>query len=242
MERDERFGDLKAAFRAVTRDRGWWWKVLVGGPMLLLPFAFLIPMGFTMEVLRRAKRNPEKFVLPGFELARWGRYAREGWVKLLIASGTLLAPVLAWMGFTWAVALIVRFPGCERWQFFFEMLLPFASPVALFITIPFCAVACCRYLDTGRIGPAFDYVTNIKIYRAGFVDFSIGAVVILGMNAIAQTWLLPLMWGLFFGLCVADCWFGPIYNEAAQRVWRAEREEAAGDGENQEPPPSDGGK
>jgi hypothetical protein len=180
-----------------------------------------------MEVLRRAKNRPDKFTLPGFGFALWGRYAREGCVKLLIAFGTLLAPVLAWVGFTWAVALIFRFPGSERWQFFFEMLLPFAMPVALFVTIPFCAVACCRYLDTGRIGPAFDYVTNVRIYRAGFVDFSIGAVVILGLNSIAQTWLFPLMWGLFFGLCVVDCWFGPIYNEAAQRVKRAEEAAAA---------------
>jgi hypothetical protein len=228
MENNERFGDLKQAFRAVTRDGTWWWKVLLGGPMLFIPVAFLIPMGFTMEVLRRAKKNPEKFVLPGFGLALWGRYTKEGCVKLLIASGTLLAPALAWMGFTWAVALILHIPGCERWQFLIEALLPFASPVAFFITIPFCAVACCRYLETEQIGPAFDYVTNIKIYRAGFADFSIGAVVILGMNAIAQTWLFPLMWGLFFGLCVVDCWFGPIYNEAARRVRLAEKQMAAG--------------
>ncbi|MBI5684943.1 MAG: DUF4013 domain-containing protein [Verrucomicrobia bacterium] len=234
MENDERFGDLKAAFRAVTRDGTWWWKVLLGGPMLFIPVAFLIPMGFTMEVLRRAKNNPGKFVLPGFGVSLWGRYAKEGLIKLVIAFGTLLAPVLAWMGFTWAVALILRFPGSDRWQFFFEMLLPFASPVAFFVTIPFCAVACCRYLESGRIGPAFDYVTNVKIYRAGFVDFSIGAVVIMGMNAIAQTWMLPLMWGLFFGLCVVDCWFGPIYNEAARRVKREEEAAAASSAEDEE--------
>jgi len=227
MENNERFGDLKRAFRMVTRDPGWWWKVLIVGPMVFCPLTFLLPLGFTMEVLRRAKKNPEKFVLPGFGLALWGRYAKEGLVKLLITFGTLLAPVLAWMGFTWAVALIFRFPGCERWQFFFETLLPFASPVAFFLTIPFCAVACCRYIETGRIGPAFDYVANVKIYRAGFVDFSVGALVVVGMNAIAQTWLLPLMWGLLFSLCVGDCWFGPIYNEAAQRVKRDEEAAAA---------------
>ena len=240
MENNERFGDLKQAFRAVTRDGSWWWKVLMGGPMLFIPLAFLIPMGFTMEVLRRAKKNPEKFVLPGFGFPLWGRYFKEGAVKLLIAFGTLLAPVLAWMGFTWAVALIFHFPGCERWQFFLKVLLPFASPVAFFLTIPFCAVSCCRYLDTGRIGPAFDYVTNIKIYRAGFLDFSIGAVVIMGMNAIAQTWLLPLMWGLFFSLCVGDCWFGPIYNEAARQVRREEAEAAAANGVEDGEPSSPG--
>ncbi len=234
MENNERFGDLKRAFRMVTRDPGWWWKVLIGGPMIFCPLTFLLPLGFTMEVLRRAKKNPEKFVLPGFGLALWGRYAGDGLVKLLITFGTLLVPVLAWMGFTWAVASIFRFPGAERWQFFFETLLPFASPVAFFLTIPFCAVACCRYIETGRIGPAFDYVTNIKIYRAGFVDFSIGAMVILGMNAIAQTWLLPLMWGLFFSLCVGDCWFGPIYNEVVRRVRRAEEEEAASSAADEE--------
>lgn len=241
MENDERFRDLKQAFRAVTRDGSWWWKVLICGPMLFFPLTFLVPLGFTMEVLRRAKNDPAKFILPGFGLKLWGRYAKEGAVKLMIAFGTLLAPALAWIGFTWAVALIFHFPGCERWQFFFKMLLPFASPVAFFFTIPFCAVACCRYLDTGRIGPAFDYVTNIKIYRAGFVDFSLGAVIIMGMNAIAQTWLLPLMWGLFFSLCVVDCLFGPIYNEAAQRVWHAEEEaEAAIREEGEESSPDSG--
>ena len=237
MENKERFGDLKAAFRAVTRDSGWWWKVLAGGPMLFCPLTFLIPLGFTMEVLRRAKGNPAKFILPGFGLPLWGCYVREGAVKLLIALGALIAPTLAWLGFTWAVALIFHFPGCERWQFFFAVLLPFASPVALFVTLPFCAVACCRYLDTGRIGPAFDYVTNIRIYRAGFVDFSLGAVIIMGMNSIAQTWLLPLVWGLFFSLCVADCWFGPIYNEAARCVKRAEEMAAAGNADEEQPLP-----
>ncbi|MFZ2643497.1 MAG: DUF4013 domain-containing protein [Verrucomicrobiia bacterium] len=236
METHERFVDLKQAFRMVTRDQGWWWKVLVGGPMLFIPLAFLIPMGFTMEVLRRAKKNPAKFVLPGFGLPLWGRYVREGAVKLLITFGTLLVPVVAWMGFTWAVALILHFPGCERWQFFFEVLLPFALPAALFLTIPYGAVACCRYLDTGLIGPAFDYARNFRIYRAGLVDFSVGAMVVLGMNAIAQTWMLPLMWGLFFSLCVGDCWFGPIYNEAAQRVKR-EDEAAAADSEAEEKQP-----
>lgn len=120
MENNERFSDLKRAFHMVTRDPGWWWKVLICGPMVFCPLTFLIPLGFTMEVLRRAKKNPEKFVLPGFGLALWGRYAKEGLVKLLITFGTLLVPVLAWMGFTWAVALIFRFPGCERWQFFFR--------------------------------------------------------------------------------------------------------------------------
>ena len=234
MEREERFFDFKEAFRAVTRDSGWWWKVLAGGPMLFFPLTFLIPLGFTMEVLRRAKNNPGKFILPGFGVRLWGRYITEGGVKLVIACGTLLAPALAWLGFSWAVALILHLPGAERWQFFFKVLLPFASPVALFVTLPFCAVGCCRYLDTGRIGPAFDYATNFRIYREGFVDFSIGAIFVLGMNAVAQTWLLPLMWGVFFGVCLVDYWFGPIYNQAAQRVKRQDDLAAAESAKNAE--------
>jgi Protein of unknown function (DUF4013) len=232
MDRRERFCDLKEAFRAVTRDHGWWWKVLIGGPMLFCPLTFLIPLGFTMEVLRRAKTRPETFILPGFGVRLWGRYLQEGAVKLLIAFGTLFAPALAWLGFTWAVALILHLPGAERWQYFFELLLPYASPVAFFFTLPFCAVGCCRYLDTGRIGPAFDYATNFRIYCEGFTEFSIGAVFVLGMNAIAQTWLLPVPWGVFFGVCVVDCWFGPIYNEAAQRVKRQDELAAAENGDD----------
>ncbi len=227
MDREERFGDLKQAFRAVTRDSGWWWKVLIGGPLLFCPLTFLIPMGFTMEVLRRAKTRPEAFILPDFGVGLWGRYIREGGIKFVIALGTLLAPALTWLGFTWAVALIFHLSGAERWQYFFETLLPLALPVASFVTLPFCAVGCCRYLDTGRLGPAFDYATNIRIYCEGFSNFSIGALVVLGMTAVAQTWLFPLPWGVFFSICVADCWFGPIYNEAAQRVKRRDDQAAA---------------
>jgi len=218
MNQEERFQDLKKAFAAVTYDPGWWWKVLVGGPMLFFPLTFLIPLGFTMEVLRRAKNNPDGFSLPSFNLVFWGQYLREGCVKLVIAFGTLIVPVLVWCGFSWAVAMIIGFPGAHDWFFFLDKLLPFAGPVAFFATLPFCAVACCRYLETGRLAPAFDYPTNLRIYRAGFVDFSLGSVFLLGMNFIAQTWFVLIPWGVFFGLCVVDNWFGPIYNDAARRI------------------------
>ncbi|MCX7826478.1 MAG: hypothetical protein N2689_13095 [Verrucomicrobiae bacterium] len=94
MDHEERFHDLKKAFAAVTYDPGWWWKVLIGGPMLFFPLTFLIPLGFTMEVLRRAKNNPDGFCLPSFSLVFWGQYLREGCVKLVIAFGTLIVPVL----------------------------------------------------------------------------------------------------------------------------------------------------
>jgi hypothetical protein len=218
MQNAERFSDLKRAFCAVTRDPGWWWKVLIGGPMLFFPLTFLVPMGFTMEVLRRAKNDPANFILPSFAFKHWWRYACEGAVKLVIAFGTLLVPILLWCGISWAVALLVHFPGAEQWDFFFTMLLPFAGPISFFVTLPFCAVGCCRYLDTGRIAPAFDYATNFRIYRAGFVDFSLGAVFLLGVNNVGQTWLIFLPCFIFFGLCLVDNWFAPIYNEAARKA------------------------
>ena len=218
MQNAERFGDLKRAFATVTRDRGWWWKVILGGYLLFFPLTFLVPLGFTMEVLRRAKNDPANFILPSFAFRHWWRYAQEGAAKLVIAFGTLIVPVLLWCAFSWAVAMVVHFPGAQQWSFFFTTLLPFAGPAILFFTLPFCAVGCCRYLDTGRISAAFNFPLALRIYRAGFVDFSLGAVFLLGVNSIGQTWLVFLPGFVFFGLCLVDNWFAPIYNEAARKA------------------------
>ncbi|MCX7803629.1 MAG: DUF4013 domain-containing protein [Planctomycetota bacterium] len=201
-----RFRDIKTAFRAVTRDEKWLQKVLLGGFMLFLPGPFLFSLGFTMEVLRRAKNAPANFVLPSWDFELWPRYFREGLVKFALAIVAIIIPSLAWLGIVWLACLATGVPAAG--------LLPMALPILNFVALPFCAVCCCRYLDTGRLSAGLDIGTCLRIYRAGFADFSIGALILIGLITVGQSLIVTLPFVLFFGLCLVDNWFGPIYNSA----------------------------
>lgn len=210
----ERFAELKKAFRAVTRDPNWLPKVLLGGFMLFLPILFLFSLGYTMEVLRRAKNDPDSFILPSWDFSHWPRYFYEGLVKFVIAIVVIIVPTLA-------LAAAIAFPmGAVTGLGPFDALRAYAPIVATvlpllnFVTLPFCAVACCRYLDSGKVSDEFHLATCWRIYRAGFKDFSLGAFILIGFLTVGQSLLITMPFVLFFGLCLVDNWFGPIYNVA----------------------------
>src|SRR5476649_1922260 len=124
--RSTRFSDQKDGFRQILSDPHWLAKVLLGGFLLINPFlvalapayfsgqgpgwvrevfpwilgfnvlSFWFPLGFTYEVLRRARtgRGPQ---LPDWRWDVLPRYAYEGAVKLSIAVFTLLLPAAIWM-------------------------------------------------------------------------------------------------------------------------------------------------
>src|SRR5471032_1656461 len=109
-----RFSDQKEGFRLILSDPHWLAKVLLGGFLLINPFlvalapayfsghgpawvrmafpwllgfntlSFWFPLGFTYEVLRRARtgRGPQ---LPEWSWDRLGVFAHEGAVKFTLA-------------------------------------------------------------------------------------------------------------------------------------------------------------
>src|SRR3984957_16771217 len=122
-----RFSDQKDGFRQILSDPHWFAKVLLGGFLLINPFlvalapayfsgeapawvkasfpwilgfnvlSFWFPLGFTFEVLRRA-RTGRGFQLPDWRWSRLSVFAKEGSVKLTLAITTLLLPAALWMG------------------------------------------------------------------------------------------------------------------------------------------------
>src|ERR1700760_3860534 len=59
--------------------------------------SFWFPLGFTYEVLRRA-RTGQGSQLPDWKLSKLGVFAKEGAVKLTLGIFTLLLPAALWMG------------------------------------------------------------------------------------------------------------------------------------------------
>ncbi len=180
-----RFADQKNGFRQILADPHWLAKVLLGGFLLINPFliavapayfsgtgpawvkavfpwilgfnilSFWFPLGFTYEVLRRA-RTGRGVQLPDWEWSRLGVFAREGSVKLVIAIFTLLIPTAIWTGTIYLV--FMRGFGLPA-----TLLTLFIPPIMLFV-IPFCGVACCRWLDGASVlDSALNYKENYRL-------------------------------------------------------------------------------
>lgn len=233
----KRFADFEDAFRQLTSDPHWIAKLVLTGVLLINPLlvalapryfqpdhpawvqtivpwlfvlnvlTFCFPLGFTFEVLRRA-RTGRGSQLPEWRLDRLGRYGYEGLVKFGLAGGTLLLPVGIWFALVYLV--FIRGLGLPS-----AMLSMFSGPI-VWLGIPFCAVACCRWLDGI---PAWDcalnYAANWRILRRGCPDFLIAAAVLMGFNAIGNGFFYSIPFATVFGLCFVDLWFGPIYAEVA---------------------------
>ncbi len=163
-----RFSDQKDGFRQILSDPHWLAKILLGGFLLINPFlialapayfsgtgpawvarvfpwilgfnvaSFWFPLGFTYEVLRRARTSRGR-QLPDWRIDRLAVFAHEGSVKLVLATFTLILPAAIWMGACYG--LFVYLLGLP------PALLSLFVPPALLFLIPFCAVACCRWLD-----------------------------------------------------------------------------------------------
>ncbi len=234
-----RFIDQKNGFRQVLSDPHWLAKVLLGGFLLINPFlvalapayfsghgpawvkqvfpwilgfnlcTFWFPLGFTFEVLRRA-RTSRGMQLPDWEWNRLPTFAYEGSVKLTLAIFTLLIPAGLWMSACYG--LFVALLGLPS-----ALLSLFVPPIMLFI-IPFCGVACCRWLDGASVtNCALNYLENFRLFRKGWPDYLIAAAFIVGVNSITTAFFYTIPFGAVFGLCLVDTWFGPIYAESVAR-------------------------
>jgi hypothetical protein len=234
-----RFSDQKDGFRQILSDRHWLAKVLLGGFLLINPFlvalapayfsgqgpdwvkmvfpwilgfnvlAFWFPLGFTFEVLRRA-RTGRGHQLPEWKWGKLGVFAKEGAVKLTLAVTTLLLPMTLWMGAIYG--LFIYLLGLPV-----TLLTLFVPPIMLFV-IPFCGVACCRWLDGHSVlSCALNYAENIRLFRRGWKDYLIASAFIVGVNSITTAFFYTIPFGAVFGLCLVDTWFGPIYAESVAR-------------------------
>ncbi len=231
-----RFRDQKNGFRQILSDPHWLAKVLLGGFLLINPFlvalapayfsgtgpawvrevfpwilgfnvcSFWFPLGFTYEVLRRA-RTGRGVQLPEWQWDVLPRFAYEGSVKLVLAIFTLLLPAALWMGACYG--LFVAGLGLPP-----ALLSIFIPPIMLFV-IPFCGVACCRWLDGASVlSCALNYRENLRLFARGCPDYLIAAAFIVGVNSITTAFFYTIPFGAVFGLCLVDTWFGPIYAES----------------------------
>jgi hypothetical protein len=230
------FRDHKDGFFQILTDRNWLAKVLLGGFLLINPFlvaltpayfsghapgwvatvfpwilgfnvlSFWFPLGFTYEVLRRARTGRGR-QLPDWRWDRLGVFAREGAVKLTLAVTTLLLPAALWVGACYG--LFIGLLGLPA-----TLLSLFIPPIMLFV-IPFCGVACCRWLDGVPVWRcALDYAENWRLFHRRWKEYLIASAFILGVNSVTTAFFYTIPFGAIFGLCVVDTWFGPIYAES----------------------------
>jgi hypothetical protein len=234
--RNARFHEQKDGFRQILADPHWLAKIMLGGFLLINPFlvalapsylsgheaawvrtvfpwvlafnvlSFWFPLGFTFEVLRRARAGGGR-QLPEWE--RLGTFAFEGAVKLTLAIPTLLLPVALWMAA--CHELFVATLGLP------VALLGLFLPPILLLVIPFCGVACCRWLDGASVlDAAWNYAENFRLFRLRWEDYLIASAFIVGVNAVTTAFFYTIPFGAIFGLCLVDTWFGPIYAESGR--------------------------
>jgi hypothetical protein len=145
--------------------------------------------------------------LPDWRWNRLGVFAYEGAVKLCLAVTTLLAPAAVWMSACYGL-------------FVFALGLPAALltlflPPILLVVIPFCGIACCRWLDgTPAWRCALDYAGNARLFGRAWKEYLIASVFILGVNSVTTAFFYTIPFGAVFGLCLVDTWFGPIYAQS----------------------------
>ncbi|MBV9464008.1 MAG: DUF4013 domain-containing protein [Verrucomicrobiae bacterium] len=224
------FQEVKRSFSIVTGDRDWMAKLSFGAVLLLNPIlllavlgnhttlawitlglnvaSFWFPLGYTMEVLRRARRGTFATEgLPSWGWKHWPVYFREGAVKFCIAFFTLIFPSVVWIFIS---VMLLNWMSVGH-------LVAMVAPLVFFFTLPFCAIACCRWLDTGDLwSSALDYRSNLTFYRLRWMEYSIATLFVIGLNTIGNSLVLTLPFILIFGLCLVDTWFGPIYADSAQ--------------------------
>ena len=235
----QRFSDFKNGFNCILNDKNWPWKVLLGGFLLINPFllalapsffagvgpewvkpaffsfltfnvlSFWFPLGFTYEVFRRA-RTGQGAQLPDWKWSVLPRYAHEGAVKLVLAIMTLILPVGLWMGLCYLFFIVLLgLPAA---------LLPLFLPPAMLMVIPYCGVACCRWLDGASVAAcALDYRQNWRLLQRGLPDYLIASSFLTGINAVTTSLFYTIPFAAVFGLCLVDTWFGPIYADSVAK-------------------------
>ncbi|MEZ5404702.1 MAG: hypothetical protein R3F23_00605 [Verrucomicrobiia bacterium] len=233
------FPDLKKGFQTILADSQWLPKILFGGFLLINPFliilllwmvspgeksillkplfygtlafnvlTFWFPLGFTYEVLRRARTGSAP-QLPDWNMSVLPRYVKEGAVKLILAITTLLLPVGVWMGICYF--LFIQILGLP------PALLSMFYPPAMLFVIPFCGVACCRWLDGDSvINCALNYPKNLKVFCSRKKEFLLASFFLTGLNTVLCSFIITIPFAAVFGLCLVDTWFGPIYADAVR--------------------------
>lgn len=227
------FDEIRRGFAQIFADSRLFWKVLLGGFLLINPFliatapaffqgsdnpyvtavfwvslgfnvvSFWFPLGFTYEVLRRARFGTAA-QLPDWKINDLGRFAHEGSVKLLIAVFTLILPVGIWMGLCHLLYISVL--GLPP-----NLISLFISP-AMVLVIPFCGVACCRWLDgASALDCALNYAENFRLFRKAWKSYLIASLFLTGLNAVTTAFYYTIPFAAVLGLCLVDTWFGPIY-------------------------------
>ncbi|CAI9085770.1 hypothetical protein A7K93_06125 [Candidatus Methylacidiphilum fumarolicum] len=239
IEKSTFFLDIKKGFSQIFSDPWWWLKVLIGGILLINPFllalipkissshsaeklpstflglliinvcTFWFPLGFTFEVLRRAKTGKLN-QLPEWKLSLLWNYAREGAAKLTIALTTLILPAILWIGIVYYIFIqLLELPS--------SLLSLFIPPILWFV-IPFCAVACCRWLDGVNVFDcALNFPENFRIFALSKTDYLIASAFLLGINSLTMAFYYTIPFGAFLGLCLVDTWFGPIYTKTVKK-------------------------
>ena len=226
------FSEIKRSFEIIVSDRFWLVKLLFAAVLLINPLllvaalngdrlllcwtaglnllTFWLPLGYTMEVLRRARNDTiANLGLPSWDLKHWGAYVREGAVKFFIAIFTLILPSGAWIA---ACGLVFNALGRPA-------LTGMAAPFIFFFTIPLCAVGCCRWLDSRDLmSAALDYRVNFDYYRLRWSEYSIAMLILMGLSTLGNSFIFTLPLITVFSLCVVDTWFGPIYADSAKEV------------------------
>ena len=232
------FPDLKKGFQTIFTDKLWLNKILFGGFLLINPFliilglilispgkksdlliplfygtlafnvfTFFLPLGFTYEVLRRARTGSAP-QLPDWNSAVLSRYAKEGAVKLIIAITTLLLPIGIWIGICHFI--FIQMLGLS------PSLLNLFYPPALLFGVPFCGVACCRWLDGASVlDSALNYSKNWTIFCMRIKEFLLASLFLTGLNTVLCSFIITIPFAAVFGLCLVD-WFGPIYADAVR--------------------------
>lgn len=234
----DRFADLKMGFQQIFTDPHWFTKVLLGGFLLINPFlvalapayfsettkslvqalflwilglnvlTFWFPLGFTLEVLRRA-RNGRAGQLPDWKWNLLPRYAQEGAVKLVVALTTLLLPLGLWLGLVYLLFMFgLGLP---------LSLIPLFAGITIWFFLPFCGVACCRWLDgTSLLSCALNYPENWRLFRKGLPDYLLASAFLMGINTLTTSFFYTIPFAVIFGLCLVDAWFGAIYAETTK--------------------------
>lgn len=224
----EIFKEIKRSFEIIVSDRTWLIKLLFAGLLLINPvviyaalsgdrfllygmiglnsLTFWLPLGYTMEVLRRARAGTfADLGLPSWGLNHWSTYVREGGIKLFIAFFTLILPSGVWIAACAIVLSGLRQPA----------LIGMAAPFIFFFTIPLCAIGCCRWLDGADVmSSALDYRINFDFYRMRWSEYSIATLLLTGLNTMGSSFILTLPFITVFGLCLVDTWFGPIFADS----------------------------
>jgi hypothetical protein len=224
------FSEVKRSFEIITSDRFWFFKIVFAALLLINPLllvavisqdlklgywvmainalTFWLPLGFTMEVLRRARHGTlARLGLPSWELKQWPTYLREGGIKFFISFFTLIFPSAVWIAGWVIFSGILEKPA----------LAALAAPLIFFFTIPFCAVGCCRWLDSRDLpAAALDYRANLEHYRIRWSEYSIATLVLIGLNTVGNSLIFTLPFVTVFGLCLVDTWFGSIYADSVR--------------------------